>query len=79
MGTSVGSPCTAHYLAQHGFSSADSVRAAYLHVYNLFQDQTRLLAFMDCFRFLGAFTLGVAPLVFFIRRFRSAGKAPSGH
>jgi DHA2 family multidrug resistance protein len=69
----------AAYLTEHGYSQADSTRAAYLHYYNQLGDQTRLLGFMDCFRFVGWFTLAVTPLVFLIRHFKVGGKAPAGH
>jgi len=69
----------AAYLTEHGYSQADSTRAAYLHYYNQLDDQTRLLGFMDCFRFVGWFTLAVTPLVFLIRHFKVGGKAPAGH
>ncbi len=69
----------AAYLTEHGYSQADSMRAAYLHYYNQLGDQTRLLGFMDCFRFVGWFTLAVTPLVFLIRHFKVGGKTPAGH
>jgi DHA2 family multidrug resistance protein len=70
---------TAAYLTQHGYAQADSVRAATLHYYNLLDQQTRLLGFMDCFRALGLLTLAMVPVVFFIRSFKVGGKAPAGH
>jgi DHA2 family multidrug resistance protein len=66
-------------LAQRGYSQADSLHAAYLHYYNLLQDQTKMLGFMDCFRFIGWLTLAVVPLVFFVRPFRVGGKEPPAH
>ena len=70
---------TASYLTAHGYSQADSVRAATLHYYNLLEAQTRLLGFMDCFRAIGWLTLAMVPAVFFIRGFKTGGKAPAGH
>jgi DHA2 family multidrug resistance protein len=48
------------------------------NVYRQLGNQAHMLAYMDCFRVLGWATLAVAPLTFFIRRFR-AGGAPGGH
>jgi DHA2 family multidrug resistance protein len=69
----------ADYLMVHGYSQADAMRAATLHYYNLLEQQTRLLGFMDCFRGLGLLTIAMVPLVFLIRNFKVAGKAPAGH
>ena len=70
---------TANYLAAHGYSKADALRASYLHYYNLLEQQTRLLGFMDCFRAIGLLTIAMVPVVFFIRSFKVGGKAPAGH
>jgi len=70
---------TAQYLTEHGYSQADSMRAATLHYYNLLEQQTRLLGFMDCFRVIGWLTIAMVPAVFFIRSFKVGGKAPAGH
>jgi MFS transporter, DHA2 family, multidrug resistance protein len=70
---------TASYLSAHGYSQADALRASYLHYYNLLEQQTRLLGFMDCFRAIGLLTIAMVPVVFFIRSFKVAGKAPAGH
>jgi MFS transporter, DHA2 family, multidrug resistance protein len=70
---------TAAYLQAHGFSHADSLSAAYNRYYNQFQDQTRLLAFMDCFFVLGVITLIVAPLILLTKNFKLGGKAPEVH
>jgi DHA2 family multidrug resistance protein len=70
---------TAGYLQTHGFSHADALSAAYARYYNQFQDQTRLLAFMDCFFVIGVITLIAAPLILFTKKFKMAGKAPAGH
>ncbi|SEG43678.1 MFS transporter, DHA2 family, multidrug resistance protein [Bryocella elongata] len=62
-----------------GYSHADAARAAALNLYEQFSAQTRMLAFMDCFRII-AWTAALAlPLVFFIKKFAIAGKAPEGH
>ena len=66
---------TAHYLAAQGYSQADALRASYLHYYNLLEQQTRLLGFMDCFRAIGLLTIAMVPVVFFIRSFKEIGRA----
>jgi DHA2 family multidrug resistance protein len=70
---------TAAYLQAHGFSHADALNAAYGRYYNQLQDQTRLLAFMDCFFVLGVITLVAAPLILFTKKFKMGGKVPEGH
>jgi DHA2 family multidrug resistance protein len=70
---------TAGYLQAHGLSHADALSAAYARYYNQLQDQTRLLAFMDCFFVIGVITLVAAPLILFTKKFKMAGKAPAGH
>ena len=70
---------TTTFLAAHGYSQADALRAAYLRYYNLLEQQTRLLGFMDCFRAIGWITIAMVPVVFFIRSFKVGGKAPAGH
>lgn len=67
------------YLVQHGYAQADALRAAYQQYYQQLGEQTRLLAFMDCFRVIAWLTLAAAPLVLLVRHFRVGGKAPSGH
>jgi DHA2 family multidrug resistance protein len=69
----------AQYLTAHGYSQADSLRAATLLYYNQLEQQTRLLGFMDCFRAIGWLTILMIPAVFFIRSFKVGGKAPAGH
>jgi DHA2 family multidrug resistance protein len=66
------------FLTQRGISAGDAHTAAVANIYRQLGDQAHLLAYMDCFRVLGWATLAVAPLTFFIRRFR-AGAAPGGH
>jgi len=70
---------TAAYLTQHGYSKADSVRAATLFYYNQLAHQTQLLAFMDCFRLIGWITLLAVPILFFIRPFKVGGKPSANH
>ncbi|WP_263358217.1 DHA2 family efflux MFS transporter permease subunit [Acidicapsa ligni] len=67
------------YLAAHGYSTADSTRAAYLHYYTELGNQTRLLGFMDCFRVIGWLTFAMIPVALCIRAFKVGGKAPAGH
>jgi DHA2 family multidrug resistance protein len=67
------------YLRQHGFSSFDATRAATLYYYTQLENQTRLLAFMDCFHVVGWVTLAAAPLVLLIRHVRSPSKASAAH
>ncbi len=69
----------ATYLAQQGYSQADSMKAAYLYYYSQLEQQTRLLGFMDCFQIIGWVTLAMVPLVFLIRHFHVSGKAPANH
>jgi MFS transporter, DHA2 family, multidrug resistance protein len=70
---------TAAYLAQHGYSKADSIRAATLFYYNQLAHQTQLLAFMDCFRLIGWITFLAVPILFFIRPFKVGGKPSANH
>jgi hypothetical protein len=53
----------AAYPRTRGFSHADVVRAATARYYKQLGNQTRLLAFMDCFHIIAAITLLAAPLV----------------
>ena len=69
----------AAYLTQHGYAKADSIRAATLFYYNQLENQTRLLAFMDCFRLIGWITLLAVPLLFFIHHFKVGGKPSANH
>jgi DHA2 family multidrug resistance protein len=70
---------TAGYLQARGFSHADSLNAAYAHVYNQLGAQSHLLAFMDCFHVIGIVTLVAAPLVLLTRRFKVGGGPSAGH
>jgi DHA2 family multidrug resistance protein len=69
----------AQYLQTHGYAHADAIQAATARVYEQLAAQTRLLAFMDCFRVLGWFTLAAAPLVLLTQHFKIAGKASAEH
>jgi DHA2 family multidrug resistance protein len=67
------------YLLQHGFTSADSSGAGLGVVYRQIAEQSRFLAFMDCFRVFGWITIAMIPLVLAIRKFRPSGSGPSVH
>jgi len=69
----------AAYLQTRGFSQVDAARAATLRYYEQLGNQTRLLAFMDCFHIIAAITLLAAPLVFLTKNFKVGGKVPGGH
>jgi DHA2 family multidrug resistance protein len=69
----------AAYLNQQGFSPYDATRAATLHFYTQLENQTRLLAFMDCFHIIGWITLASAPLVLLIHHLRAPSKASAAH
>jgi DHA2 family multidrug resistance protein len=68
-----------NYLRQHGFSQFDAGRAATLYYYTQLENQTKLLAFMDCFHIVGWVTLAAAPLVLLIHHVRAPGKASAAH
>ncbi|HEV2709653.1 MAG TPA: DHA2 family efflux MFS transporter permease subunit [Edaphobacter sp.] len=67
------------YLREHGFSSFDATRAATLYYYKQLENQTKLLAFMDCFHIVGWVTLAAAPLVLLIHHARAPSKASAEH
>lgn len=69
----------AAYLQARGFSQVDAVRAATYRYYEELGNQTRLLAFMDCFHIIALITLLVAPLLLLTKNFSVGGKAPEGH
>ncbi len=69
---------TAAYLRTHGFSRADSMSAATAHYYEQLYAQTRLLAYMDCFRVLGWMTLIASPLALLIVTRKDGAKSPEG-
>jgi DHA2 family multidrug resistance protein len=67
------------YFIHRGFTGPDAADAAHRYLYQQLQHQVSLLAFMDCFRVIGWLTLAAVPLLFFVRRFKTAGKAPAAH
>jgi len=69
----------ADYLVGKGFTGPDAAVAAQGGVFQQLQHQVSLLAFMDCFRIIAWLTLATIPLLFAIRHFKPAGKAPAGH
>jgi DHA2 family multidrug resistance protein len=69
----------AAYLQVRGFSQADAVSAATFRYYEQLGNQTRLLAFMDCFHVIAVMTLIAAPLALLTKDFKVGGKAPEGH
>ncbi|CAN5593006.1 DHA2 family efflux MFS transporter permease subunit [soil metagenome] len=69
----------ANYLQIHGFSHTDALKAAYLRYYEQLGQQTRLLAFMDCFYIMALITLVAAPLALLTKNFKAGGKAPEAH
>jgi DHA2 family multidrug resistance protein len=68
-----------NYFVTKGFSGPDAAAAAQGYLYQQFQHQVSLLSFMDCFRVIAWLTLAAVPLLLFIRRFKTAGKAPAAH
>jgi MFS transporter, DHA2 family, multidrug resistance protein len=67
------------YFSAHGFSHADAVVHAQARAFDLLQRQATLLAGLDCFTILGWVVLIGVPLVFFIKKFKSAGGSASAH
>ncbi len=61
------------YFATHGFTNADAALHAKAQMARMIQEQAAFLGFLDCFWVLGCACLIGAPLVFFIRKIRSAG------
>jgi DHA2 family multidrug resistance protein len=68
-----------NYSVTKGFSGPDAATAADGYLYQELQRQVSLLSFMDCFRGIAWLTLAVVPLLFLIRHFKPAGKAPAAH
>jgi len=68
-----------HKLQTLGYSPADAAHAARGFYNNQLLQQTQMLAFMDCFRLIGWVVLAALPLLFFIKPFKLAGKAPEAH
>jgi len=61
------------YFVRHGFSAADASVHAHAQLSRILDQQASFLASLDCFWLLGCACLIGAPLVFFTRKFRSAG------
>jgi DHA2 family multidrug resistance protein len=61
------------YFARHGFSAPDASVHAHAQLSRILDQQASFLASLDCFWLLGCACLIGAPLVFFTRKFRSAG------
>ena len=68
-----------NYFVTKGFSGPDAAAATNGYLYQQLQRQVSLLSFMDCFRGIAWLTLAVVPLLFLVRRFKPAGKAPAAH
>jgi MFS transporter, DHA2 family, multidrug resistance protein len=66
------------YLEHHGYSHTGAISASYGFLYGQLQRQASFLAFMDCFRVIEWLTLSTIPLVFLVKRFGTASKAPEG-
>ena len=61
------------YFVRHGFSATDASVHAHAQLSRILDQQASFLASLDCFWLLGCACLIGAPLVFFTRKFRSAG------
>jgi DHA2 family multidrug resistance protein len=61
------------YFGTHGFTAPDAALHAKAQLARMIQQQAAFLGFLDCFWLLGCACLIGAPLVFFTRKFRSAG------
>jgi DHA2 family multidrug resistance protein len=61
------------YFVAHGFTVPDAALHAKAQMARIIQQQASFLGFLDCFWLLGCACLIGAPLVFFTRKFRSAG------
>jgi len=66
------------YFTQHRYSAADASIRAHAQFGRILDQQASFLASLDCFWLLGCACLIGAPLVFFTRKFRSAGPG-AGH
>jgi hypothetical protein len=64
-----------NYFSTHGFTHADAVVHAQAQAFNLLQRQAAFLGFLDCFTVLGWFVLLGVPLVFLIKKFKSASSS----
>jgi MFS transporter, DHA2 family, multidrug resistance protein len=65
------------YFATHGFSGPDAALHAKAQLLRMIQQQASFLGFLDCFWLLGCACILGAPLVFFTRRFGTAGPGAS--
>jgi len=71
---------TTSWLETRGLSRVNAIHAAYGYVYQQLYNQTRFMAFMDCFYAIGIFTLISAPLILLTKRFQvGGGKPPADH
>ena len=61
------------YLQAHSFTTADTAAHAKAQLAHIILQQASFLGFLDCFWLLGCACLIGAPLVFFTRKFRTAG------
>jgi len=68
-----------NYFVTKGFSGSDAATATNGYLYQQLQRQVSLLSFMDCFRGIAWLTLAVVPLLFLVRHFKPAGRAPAAH
>ncbi|HXM15443.1 MAG TPA: hypothetical protein VN933_09385, partial [Candidatus Eremiobacteraceae bacterium] len=67
------------YFSTHGFTHADALVHAQARAFDLLQRQATLLAALDCFTILGWVVLAGVPLVFLIKKFKSAAGSSSAH
>jgi DHA2 family multidrug resistance protein len=58
----------ANSLTAHGLSPADAMQRAYAVIQNTVQRQATMLAYIDCFWFLGCAILAMVPMVFLMKR-----------
>jgi MFS transporter, DHA2 family, multidrug resistance protein len=65
------------YFARHGYSAADAATHAHAQFGRILEQQASFLASLDWFWLLGCACLIGAPLVFFTRKFTSAGPGSS--
>jgi DHA2 family multidrug resistance protein len=68
-----------NYFVSKGYSGPDAATAAHGYLYQQLQHQVNLLSFMDCFRVIAWLTLAAVPLLFFVKRFKAAGKPSAAH
>jgi len=60
-------------LVEHGSTIADASASAFAQVYATVQQQSAILAFLDCFRVLGVVAAIGVPLALLIRKFKQGG------